>query len=166
MRNEPIKILEIGTVLLILSVIIMMVVRNVNIGEGFVDNAILIADGATTQKMNNSFKDLTGKWTKTPTAAIYALIGYNEDEVSEIYCYKCSNNDRYPNKSTGEHDLITGGILIGSCITSHLTGDSWLYVKYTPSGTYEIYIAPSNWPIDIAAEPEEGISILRAGESL
>lgn len=166
MRNEPVKILEIGTTLLVLAVILMMVIRNVNIGSEFVDSAIKVADGATTQKMNNSFKNLIGKWTKTPTAAIYALIGYNEDEVTEICCYRCSNNECYPNHTTEVNETITGGILTSSCVTSHLTGDSWLYVKHTSSGSYEIYIAPINWPIDINSVPEDGTSILRAGESL
>lgn len=130
--EEAIDSIKMGTVMIFFTVILGYVIYNVGFGKDMLNTTVEEIEESAFDTTYQSFKNLTGEGKVITSAAAYAFIGYNENEIESITCYV--------------HDSrgVIGYGMDDTCLRDHLKGNVLMKAEYNESeGQYRLYLYPA-----------------------
>lgn len=130
--DEGIDAIKMGVAMIFFASILGIVVYNTSFGKEMLNSTVEEIEKSTFDETFKSFQQFTGDGLVVTSAAAYAFIGYNENNIASVTCYV--------------HDAhgITAKGMDDTCLKSHLQGELRMKAVYNElEGQYDLYLYPA-----------------------
>ena len=128
--REAIVFMATGMTLIFLAVAFFLTRRNIDIGKGFLNQAVQMTDNASSQVVSESFDEIVYQPRKMPASGAYVLLAYNVDHIKSITCFICDPSGK------------TFAALDDACLKNHLSGDLKVWAERdSGDGRYCTYLS-------------------------
>lgn len=129
--EEAISSIKMGVVLIFFTAILTYIIFNVGFGKEMLNDTVETIEESVFDTTYQSFQSFTEKGMTVTSAAAYAFIGYNENEIASITCYVHDGRG------------VIGYGMDDTCLRNHLKGRVLLKAEYDENeGQYKLFLYP------------------------
>lgn len=128
MAEEALDSIKMGIVLIFFAAILSYAVFNTRFGKDMLNAAVFEIEEETARTDRQNFSRFAGEGAVVTAAAVYALIGYEENKIASITCYM-----------HGAEGVVGYG-MDDTCLRNHLQGNVCLRAVCDESGSYSLTI--------------------------